>query len=162
MLVIGCANSWNGNAVGKSRITFEKNQCYVQAIIYPLTSFYLWVDPLFNEGTTLIWSSFFACLWLCIKIMLPICCFLLFFFCYPFCHFTSQTSEFLHLSPLQNLEKEVKCCVFILGHYLYMGIVLCLPPPHTHNFKSFSAPPPFLQLLPHLFFFSFLFYLWDC
>ena len=52
MQVPGCANFRNGNSVGESRNTFEKNPCYrlnVWAIIQPLPSFHFWVDPLFKN-----------------------------------------------------------------------------------------------------------------
>ena len=51
MQVPRCANFRNGNAVGESRITLYKNQCYrlnVSAIISPITSFHFWVGPLFK------------------------------------------------------------------------------------------------------------------
>ena len=55
MQVRGCydagPNFTDGNTVGESRSTFEKNQCYrlnVWAIILHLTSFHLSVAPLFK------------------------------------------------------------------------------------------------------------------
>ena len=67
MQVPGCANFRNGNSVGESRNTFEKNQCYrlnVWAIIQPLPCFHFWVDPLFNVKHVLILRQPFY--WYCL------------------------------------------------------------------------------------------------